>query len=269
MSETTVTSEVPPSRRITLTLETSLIVSSSSVTAETQCPQVMPVTSRTVVRSTGEGSLLMSALLVVVAARGCRWPGGSGPHEPCDRVAGLADLLRALLLRGAGGVDHAVAQVVLDQPEPDGLECAGDGGDLGEHVDAVDVLVDHPGNAADLALDAAHPAGVVLLGAAVSGHGNSFRPSRVYTPRGYRAMGCASRQQRGPVLDDDRDHHRAQPQEDDGGVPAGSDERQGAGVGRRGGGQVVLAQVVVQSGGGHACGGQRHEEAPGAQCPDH
>src|SRR5690625_3323446 len=189
MSETTVTSEVPPSRRITLTLETSLIVSSSSVTAETQCPQVMPVTSRTVVRSTGEGSLLMSALLVVVAARGCRWPGGSGPHEPCDRVAGLADLLRALLLRGAGGVDHAVAQVVLDQAEPDGLECAGDGGDLGEHVDAVDVLVDHAGDAADLALDAAHPAGVVLLGAAVSGHGSSFRPSRVYTPRGYRAMG--------------------------------------------------------------------------------
>ena len=34
--------------------------------------------------------------------------------------------------------------VVLEQAEADGLQCLGDGGDLGEDVDAVGVLFDHP-----------------------------------------------------------------------------------------------------------------------------
>ena len=45
--------------------------------------------------------------------------------------------------------------VVVEQAERDLVERRLHGGDLGEHVDAVAVLVDHPLDAADLAFDAA------------------------------------------------------------------------------------------------------------------
>src|SRR5665647_2451294 len=40
-----------------------------------------------------------------------------------DRVAGLSDLLVACRMGLAGGVHHAVAQVVLEQAKADRLEC--------------------------------------------------------------------------------------------------------------------------------------------------
>ena len=46
---------------------------------------------------------------------------------------------------------------LLDETDRDALQCFVHGGHLGEDVDAVDVLVDHPLDAADLALDAAQP----------------------------------------------------------------------------------------------------------------
>ena len=57
------------------------------------------------------------------------------------------------------------------RPMRHGLQGLGHGGDLGEDVDAVDVLVDHPGDAADLALDAAQALEVVVLGVGVAVHG--------------------------------------------------------------------------------------------------
>ena len=38
---------------------------------------------------------------------------------------------------GAGGVGDAVAEVVVEEAEGDGFQGGGDGGDLGEDVDAV------------------------------------------------------------------------------------------------------------------------------------
>src|SRR5690606_16981630 len=89
--------------------------------------------------------------------------GGSATDEAGDGVGGFLDLRRALLLGLAGRVDDAVAQVVLDEADAHGLQRLRDGGDLREDVDAVDVLVDHAGDAAHLPLDAAHPFEVRLL----------------------------------------------------------------------------------------------------------
>ncbi len=61
---------------------------------------------------------------------------------------------RALV--GAGDrVGHAVAHVAVEDVDRHLLERRLDGGDLGEDVDAVGVLVDHPLEAPDLALDPA------------------------------------------------------------------------------------------------------------------
>ena len=67
-------------------------------------------------------------------------------------------------LLGAGA-EHAVARVVVEQPERDLLEGSLDRADLGDHVDAVAVVLDHALDAADLALDALEPGGELLLGA--------------------------------------------------------------------------------------------------------
>ena len=54
-------------------------------------------------------------------------------------------------------------QVLVEQAEPDALQRLGDRRDLGEHVDAVLVVLDHPLQPAHLAFDAAQPAEVVVL----------------------------------------------------------------------------------------------------------
>ena len=63
----------------------------------------------------------------------------------------------------ARGVDDAVRQVLVEQPERHRLQRLGHRGDLGEDVDAVLLLLDHPLQAADLALDAAQALEVVVL----------------------------------------------------------------------------------------------------------
>src|SRR5665647_2396043 len=99
--------------------------------------------------------------------------------EPGDGVGGLADLLGALVGIATGCVDHAVAEVVLDQADAHGLEGLGHGGDLREDVDAVHVLVHHARDAAHLALDALEPLEVGVLVGGVPVH------AAHYTPMGY------------------------------------------------------------------------------------
>src|SRR5690606_29798103 len=60
--------------------------------------------------------------------------------------------------------------VLVEQADCDVAQRAVDRGNLLEDVDAVDVLVDHPLQAADLALDAAQPSEVLLLGHGVPAH---------------------------------------------------------------------------------------------------
>jgi hypothetical protein len=63
-----------------------------------------------------------------------------------------------------------VTEVLIEQRERDRLQCLGGRGDLGEDVDAVLVLVDHPLQAADLPLDPPQPLEVVVLVVGVSVH---------------------------------------------------------------------------------------------------
>ena len=85
-------------------------------------------------------------------------------------MASVASLSLAAPSLGArrDGVRDAVREVLVEQAQADGLQRAGDGADLGEHVDAVGVLVDHPRDAADLPLDARHPGQVGRALAAVA-----------------------------------------------------------------------------------------------------
>src|SRR6266540_3716374 len=72
-----------------------------------------------------------------------------------DRAGGRVDVDRADPGQGTDlGLD-AAAQVLAEQLHRERLQRPGGGGDLGEDVDAVLVLLDHPLQPADLALDAA------------------------------------------------------------------------------------------------------------------
>src|SRR5690606_42155760 len=88
------------------------------------------------------------------------------------------DLGRLRLLGLPRSVDDAVRDVVLQQAETDRLERLGGCGDLRQDVDAVGVVVDHLGDAADLSLDACQPLEVVVLGTCVSvhSHGDTIPP---------------------------------------------------------------------------------------------
>ena len=79
----------------------------------------------------------------------------------------LDDVVR-LGATGRGGLDHAVGEVLLEELQRERLQGPGRGGDLGEDVDAVLVLLDHPLQAADLPLDPAQPLEVVVLGVDVA-----------------------------------------------------------------------------------------------------
>src|SRR5699024_10149063 len=75
----------------------------------------------------------------------------------------------------ASGIEDAVTEVVVDQSQRNVLERAVQSGDLGEDVDAVDILIDHPRDSTGLAFDALEAvevAGFVLdvaVGSAVAG----------------------------------------------------------------------------------------------------
>src|SRR5215218_6726372 len=89
--------------------------------------------------------------------------GGSGADEAGDGLGGLADLLVGLAAAGLGRLDDAVAQVFLEQAQRDRLQGLRHGRDLGEDVDAVLLVLDHPLQAAGLALDPAQALEVVVL----------------------------------------------------------------------------------------------------------
>src|SRR5699024_658462 len=100
--------------------------------------------------------------------------GGSGPDQARDGLVGLLELLVGLGAAVLDGAGHAVAEVLLEQAERDGLQRPGHRGDLREDVDAVLVLLDHPLQTAGLPLDAAQPLEVRLLvvGVSVLSHGS-------------------------------------------------------------------------------------------------
>src|SRR5512133_2658196 len=95
----------------------------------------------------------------------------SAAQDPVHHLEQLVDLGVA-----AARLDllaDAAADVAVEQPQRHLVEGGLDGRDLGDDVDAVLVLVDHAGHAADLALDAAQAGLELLLVHAVAGHGAS------------------------------------------------------------------------------------------------
>src|SRR3546814_989996 len=94
------------------------------------------------------------------------WVGRAGPlrvlclDEALDGLGGLGDhRLDRFGVAFGDGVLHAMSDVLVEEPDGDGLEGFGDGADLGEDVDAVGVFVDHATDAADLAFDAVEALG--------------------------------------------------------------------------------------------------------------
>ena len=76
---------------------------------------------------------------------------------------------------------HAVAQVVLQQPDGHRLQRPGGRGDLGQHVHAVGVFLDHALQAAHLALDPAQAPEVSILVLRISAHGQKV-PDQADSP---------------------------------------------------------------------------------------
>ena len=83
------------------------------------------------------------------------------------------DLDVAFVFASCCGLSDAVSNVFVEETDADALECFGDGADLGEHVDAVFVVVDHALESANLAFDLGESRGVVLFGERVSSHTSS------------------------------------------------------------------------------------------------
>src|SRR4051794_20636518 len=118
---------------------------------------------------------------------------GAGQRQTAQRASAAAheapdgrhQLAGAGVLLGVGAIDDAVARVVVEQPQRDLVERGLDRGDLGQHIDAVAVLVDHALDAADLTLDAAQALEELVLGGGVAarlgagGHAVSIPPRGV------------------------------------------------------------------------------------------
>src|SRR5215813_15034362 len=119
----------------------------------------------------------------VRAWRTCARSRGSptrGPARPTVGASGLdqaRDRLRRLVDRGPPlipALPHRFGdtrvEMVFEQPERDCLQRPGHRRDLGEHVDAVDVLLHHPLQPADLALDPAQTLEVGVFVLRITAH---------------------------------------------------------------------------------------------------
>src|SRR6187401_969984 len=93
--------------------------------------------------------------------------------DPSEAVHGFEELLALRLRFGCiarrEGARDAVVHVVIEDLEGEALERRVHGSDLREHVDAIAVVLDHPLDAAHLALDPVEPANqrFLVLGIAV------------------------------------------------------------------------------------------------------
>src|SRR5262245_513953 len=113
----------------------------------------------------------------------------SSPQDLSSRsTAAVASVsLRSASGRARRGDGETVAQVVVEQAKGHLLETLGGGGHLGEDLDAVRVLVHHPGDGSDLALDAPETSEEVLFAHVVTSRGGYAYPPKVYG----QLVGCA------------------------------------------------------------------------------
>src|SRR5215211_3651386 len=109
-----------------------------------------------------------------------------GSGEPLDRLAELGEHGLAVFLRG---VEDAAADVVFEDEETGGTGGSDDGGELGQNVEAVLVLLDHPLDAPHLALHPAQARQDLRLVGSVGGR----VAVAVVAVRVWRGLGCGLR----------------------------------------------------------------------------
>ena len=91
------------------------------------------------------------------------------PQEAFDGLRGLVhEVLGAIVVATGGSAGDAMVKVLVEQLHADALQRLADRRDLGEHVDAVRVVLDHSAEPTDLALDATQPREQLLLVVGVS-----------------------------------------------------------------------------------------------------
>lgn len=100
-------------------------------------------------------------------------------------LGGLGYLLLGLGASGPRGVGDAVPQVLVEQGQRHGLQRLRRGADLRQDVDAVRVVLDHPLQASDLALDTTEAVEQGLLLGDVSRLCAWHRDPPSSTPSGY------------------------------------------------------------------------------------
>src|SRR6516164_10333674 len=122
-------------------------------------------------------------------------PSGSGTNQAGDRGGGFGQLVVGVVAALGHGAGDAVAEVLVEQIQRHRTQGAVRRADLGEDVDAIFVFIDHAGDSANLALDAAQPLGVIvlLLRISVCSRHVHCKPPRdsgsgslPHTPKGYR-----------------------------------------------------------------------------------
>src|SRR2546423_12875078 len=96
------------------------------------------------------------------------------PPQPLYRLGQLPHLRGAL--PGPDRIGHAVLGMVVQQDQGHALQGRPDGVDLGQHVDAVAILVHHALQSADLALDPTQPSLDGLLVLRITWHGAYYIP---------------------------------------------------------------------------------------------
>src|SRR5436190_24649 len=122
-------------------------------------------------------------------APSARAEASSGARETLDGCQELTDLLVRLVATASHRIADAVVRMVGEEPEGDPVERLVDGGDLGQQVDAVRLILDHPSQPAHLSLDPREPAKHRLLVVHVAGSGRPLGHDRsiyregVYPPR--------------------------------------------------------------------------------------
>jgi hypothetical protein len=106
-------------------------------------------------------------------------------HQPTDRSHQFINLLFGVLWSLALAL-HAVAGVAVEQTQRDPVQRRLSGRDLGEHVDAIAVVLHHARDSVDLPLHASKPSEDLLLGGRVAPAlvGSLSSHSRIIPPRG-------------------------------------------------------------------------------------
>src|SRR5436190_3764510 len=123
-------------------------------------------------------------------APSARGEASSGARETLDGCQELADLLVRLVAAASHRIADAVVRMVGEEPERYPVQRLVDGGDLGQKIDAVRLILDHPSQPAHLSLDPREPAKHRWLVVHVAGCGGPLGHDRSIYREGVCPLGA-------------------------------------------------------------------------------